>query len=73
MRRKFPDSSMEELPIFGISFDPVAGTWAAFNQDTRTVLSAHKSEAQAHAACRRYEDAAFRRLLSSPVPVRAAA
>ena len=52
------------VPIFGVSFNPVADTWFAFNEGTLTNLSEHKAEAQAHAACRRYEVAAFRRLIA---------
>ncbi len=57
-------SLQQIVPIFGVSFNPIAGTWFAFNEGTLTNLSEHKAEAQAHAACRRYEVAAFRRLIA---------
>ena len=70
MRQKITDSdylSLGALPVYGIAFDPGVGTWSAFNEETRTILSEHKTEAQAHTACRRYEGAAFRRLRCATV------
>ena len=67
MWRRFIDtdhSLQRGLPVFGVAFNSDVGTWSAFNEDTLTSLSEHDTEAQAHAACRRYEGAAFRRLQS---------
>jgi len=58
-------SAERAVPIFGVSRSPVTGTWSAFNEQTLTVLSEHRTEEQAHAACRRYEVAAYRRLIAS--------
>jgi hypothetical protein len=55
------------LWIFGISFNPVTGKWSAFSDDTKVILSEHMTEDGAHAACRRYEAAAWRRLTASPL------
>jgi hypothetical protein len=66
LRAKHRKYSLQQtVPIFGVSLNPVTGTWFAFNEVTLTDLSEHKTEAQAHAACRRYEAAAFRRLIAS--------
>jgi hypothetical protein len=54
-------SSKYALDVFGVAFNPVTETWCAFNEDTLTNLSEHETELEAHAACRRYEAAAFRR------------
>ena len=53
--------------IFGVSFNPVTTKWLAFSEDTMSTLSEHKTEEGAHAACRRYEEAAWRRLLARPL------
>ena len=53
------------VPIFGVSFNAITSTWVAFNEVTLTDLSGHKTELQAHAACRRYEAAAFRRRIAN--------
>ncbi len=62
---KYSDHSVERtLPIFGVSLNPVTGTWSTFNEETLTVLSEHRSAAQAHGACRRYEERAYRRMIA---------
>ena len=48
--------------IFGVAFNPNTSTWSSFCENTLKVLSEHRSEADAHAACRRYEAALWRRL-----------
>ena len=52
--------------IFGVAFNPVNSTWSSFCENTLKVLSEHKSEAEAHAACRRYEAALLRRMDTQP-------
>lgn len=53
--------------IFGVSFNPVTKKWSAFSEDTMHTLSEHNAEEGARAACRRYEEAAWRRLLARPL------
>ena len=60
-------SAKRTLSIFGISFNPVTGKWSAFPEDTRVTLSEHSTEDRAHAACRRYEAEALRRLRARPL------
>jgi hypothetical protein len=55
------------LSIFGISFNPVTGKWSTFSEDTKVILSEHMTQDGAHAACRRYEAAAWRRLTERPL------
>jgi len=55
------DLSKNACQIFGVMFKPATETWSAFNYDTLTALSEHRTESEAHAACRRYEAAALRR------------
>ena len=55
-------STERTLSVFGISFNPVTGKWSTFSEDTKVILSEHTTEDGAHAACRRYEAAALRRL-----------
>jgi hypothetical protein len=43
--------------IFGVAFNPVTSKWSSFRETTLEVLSEHRSESEAHAACRRYEAA----------------
>jgi hypothetical protein len=60
---KYRDRSAERaVHTFGVSLSPTTGRWSSFNEETSTILSEHLTEAQAHAACRRYEVAAYRRL-----------
>jgi hypothetical protein len=54
---------VRSLPIFGVSLNPITGTWSAFNEETLTILSEHRSAARAHGACRRYEEKAYRRMI----------
>jgi hypothetical protein len=62
-------SVARSLPIFGVSLNPITGTWSAFNGETLTILSEHRSAAQAHGACRRYEEKAYRRMIAGgPLP-----
>ena len=60
-------STKRTLSIFGISFNPMTGKWSAFSEDTKAILSEHTTEVGAHAACRRYEAAALRRLTAHPL------
>jgi hypothetical protein len=60
-------STERTLSIFGISFSPVTGKWSTFSEDTKIILSEHTTEDGAHAACRRYEAAAWRRLTARPL------
>ena len=53
--------------IFGVAFNPISSTWSSFCENTLKVLSEHRSEAEAHAACRRYETALWRRLNAHPL------
>jgi NAD-dependent oxidoreductase involved in siderophore biosynthesis len=48
--------------IFGVAFNPVTSKWSSFCDDALKILSEHGSEAEAHAACRCYEAAIWRRL-----------
>jgi hypothetical protein len=50
------------LAIFGVAFNPSTSTWSSFCENTLKALSEHRSEAEAHAACRRYEAALLRRM-----------
>jgi hypothetical protein len=59
--RRMHDPSRHAGDIFGVAFNPATGSWSAFNEDTLTSLSEHRTESEAHAACRRYEMAALRR------------
>jgi len=47
--------------IFGVAFNPLTSEWSSFREDTFEILSKHGSEAEAHAACRRYEAALWHR------------
>jgi hypothetical protein len=61
-------SSTERPPaIFWISFDPVTRKWFAFSEDTEVILSEHKTKGEAYGACRRYEAAAWRRMVARPL------
>jgi len=48
------------LSILGISFNPAAGTWSTFSEDTKVILSEYTTEGGFHADCRRYKAAALR-------------
>lgn len=64
-QEKGSDHSVERtLPFFGVSLNPITGTWSAFDGETLTILSEHRSAAQAHGACRRYEERAYRRMIA---------
>ena len=65
--RRMDDPARYAGHIFGVAFNPAEGTWVAFNEDTLTKLSEHGTESGAHAACRRYEMAALRRELRTPL------
>jgi hypothetical protein len=56
------DSLKPAAVIFGVAFNPNTSTWSSFCENTLKVLSEHRSEAEAHAACRRYEAALWRRM-----------
>jgi hypothetical protein len=60
-------SSSATLAIFGVAFNLVTSTWSAFRETTLEVLSEHGSESEAHAACRRYEAALWRRMNAGPL------
>ena len=60
-------STERTLSIFGISFSPVTEKWSTFSEDTKVILSEHTTEDGAHAACRRYEAATWRRLTARPL------
>ena len=60
-------SNTANSAIFGVAFNPVTSTWSSFREDTLKVLSEHRSEAEAHAACRRYEAALWRRMNARPL------
>jgi hypothetical protein len=60
-------STDRTLFIFGVSFNPVTTKWSVFSEDTMSTLSEHITEEKAHAACRRYEPAAWRRLMARPL------
>jgi hypothetical protein len=49
------DSIKSTSVVFGVAFNPISSTWSSFCENTLKVLSEHKSEAEAQAACRRYE------------------
>ncbi len=53
--------------IFGVALNPVTSKWSSFREDTLKVLSEHRTEAEAQAACRRYESALWRRLNAQPL------
>ena len=59
-------SSTANSPIFGVAFNPVTSKWTAFRETTLEVLSERGSESGAHAACRRYEAALWRRMNARP-------
>jgi hypothetical protein len=54
-------------PIFGVAFNSTTSKWSSFREDTSKVLSEHRTESEAHAACRRYEDALRRRMNAWPL------
>ncbi len=49
------------MSIFGTAFGVSKDCWIAFNEDTRTSLSEHETEAEALEACRHYFDREIRR------------
>jgi hypothetical protein len=53
--------------IFGVAFNPTTSKWSSFREDTSKVLSEHRYEAEALAACRRYEAALWRRMNTHPL------
>ena len=53
--------------IFGVAFNPITSKWLSFRENRLKVLSEHRSEANAHAACRRYEAALWRRMNARPL------
>jgi hypothetical protein len=53
--------------IFGVAFNPGTSKWSSFREDALKVLSEHRTEAEAHAACRRYESALWHRMKASPL------
>ena len=53
-------------PIFGVAFNSVTSKWCSFHEDMCKVLSEHSTESEAHAACRRYVAAHFRRKHARP-------
>ena len=50
-------------------FNPITSKWSSFCEGILTlkVLSEHRTEAAAHAACRRYESAFWRRMNARPL------
>ena len=62
-----PHSIKPTSVIFGVAFNPITSKWSSFCENTLTVLSEHRSEADAHAACRRYEAALWRRMNARPL------
>ena len=60
-------SSKANSAIFGVAFNPVTSKWSSFRETTMAVLSEHRSELEAHAACRRYEAALWRRMNARPL------
>ena len=60
-------SSRANSAIFGVAFNPVTSKWSAFRETTLENLSEHGSESEAHAACRRYEAALWRRMNARPL------
>ena len=67
--RKFPEASLMTATsvIFGVAFNPLTSKWTSFREDTFKILSEHRSEAEAHAACRRYEAALWCRANARPL------
>jgi len=61
------DSIELTCPIFGVAFNPVTSKWCSFHEDMCKVLSEHRTESEAHAACRRYVAAHFRRMNARPL------
>jgi hypothetical protein len=53
--------------IFGVAFNPGTSKWASFREEPLRVLSEHRTEAEAHAARRRYENAHWRRMNARPL------
>jgi hypothetical protein len=53
--------------IFGVAFNPTTSKWSSFCDNTQKVLSENRSEAKAHAACRHYEAALWRRMNARPL------
>ena len=53
--------------IFGVAFNPGTSKWASFREEPLKVLSEHRTEVEAHAACRRYENALWRRMNARPL------
>jgi hypothetical protein len=53
--------------IFGVAFNPGTSKWASFREEPLKVLSEYRTEAEAHAACRRYENALWRRMNARPL------
>ena len=66
-RLQRPHSGRANSPIFGVAFNPVSSRWSAFRKTTLEVLSEHRSESEAHATCRRYEAALWRRMNARPL------
>jgi hypothetical protein len=65
-RLQRPHSGRANSPIFGVAFNLVTSKWSAFRETTLEVLTEHGSES-AHAACRRYEAALWRRMNARPL------
>jgi hypothetical protein len=53
--------------IFDVAFNPVTSKWSLFCDNASKILSEHGSEAEAQAACRRYEAALWRRMNAQPL------
>ena len=53
--------------IFGVAFNPITSKWSSFCEDKLKVLSEHRTEAAAHAACQRYESALWHRMNARPL------
>ena len=49
------------MSVFGAAFDVSSHRWIAFNEETLTSLSEHKTKAEALEACRRYLEREIRR------------
>ena len=49
------------MSIFGAPFDVSRDRWIAFNEETLTSLSEHKTQVAALEACRRYLESEIRR------------
>jgi hypothetical protein len=60
-------STKATCAIFGVAFNPCTSKWSSFRDDTSQVLSEHRTESEAHAACRRYEAALWRRTNARPL------